>query len=103
MKTKMLILVIFLFAGMYSANAQNVRVHQKVQKHRIKDGVKDGAITKGEMKVLKHERKDVRLDAKILKMNDGKLSHPERRYIRHEQMKNSRHIYRSKHNNRDRK
>lgn len=101
MKTGILLLAIFLFAGMYGVNAQ-IRVHQKIQHHRVKDGIKSGEITKGEKKVIQYRKKDVRQDAKLAK-SDGKITKPERKIIRNEQQKNSKLIYRTKHNDRKRK
>lgn len=101
MKTRILFLALFLFAGMYGVNAQ-IKTHQKVQEHRIKSGVKSGEITKGELKTLKYQHKEVKKDERLAK-SDGKVTKPERKMIKNEQKRNSKRIYRSKHNNRERK
>lgn len=101
MKIRLLFLVLFLFAGMFGVNAQ-IKTHQKIQHHRVKSGIKNGEITKGEKKVLQYRRKEIRQDAKLAK-SDGKVTRPERKMIRNEQKRNSKLIYKTKHNNRDRK
>lgn len=105
MKTKILLfLAMFLFAGIYGASAQQKAVvkqpivaHQKVQNHRVKEGVKSGEITKGEHKVLAHRKHEIKKDVKLAKA-DGKVTQPEKKMIRNEQKKNSRLIHKTKHN-----
>lgn len=102
MKTKIFLsLALFLFAGYYGANAQVIKAHQKVEHHRIHNGVKSGEVTKGEQKVLNHRMHDVKQDAKLAK-SDGKITKPERKMIAKEQKKNSKMIYKARHNNRKR-
>lgn len=99
MKTKFLLfLTMLFFAGMTNVNAQ-AKVHQKVQRHRIHQGVKSGEVTKGEQKVLNHRERETKQDIKLAKA-DGKVTKPERKIIAHEQKKNSKMIYKAKHNNR---
>ncbi len=100
MKTKIfLFLALFLFAGYYGVNAQAIKAHQKVERHRIHNGVKSGEVTKGEQKVLNSRMHDVRQDAKMAK-SDGKVTKTERKMIAKEQKRNSKMIYKAKHNNR---
>ena len=101
MKTKtFLFLALFAFAGFNNANAQ-IKERQKVQHHRIHQGVKSGEVTKGEQKVLNHQMHDVKQDAKLAK-SDGEITQPERKMIAKEQNRNSKMIHRAKHNNRKR-
>lgn len=101
MKAKLLVMAsVFLIAGSINANAQIIK-HQKNQVHRVKNGVKSGEITKGELKVIKHEQKDFRQDVHMA-ASDGNITPHEKKFIRKEQHQNSRLIYRTKHNNRTR-
>lgn len=98
MKTRILLFAAMMFvAGIYDASAQ-IKTHQKVQRHRIHSGVKSGAVTPKEQKVLNYRMHDVKQDAKLAK-SDGKVTKPERKMIRKEQKKNSKLIYKTKHNN----
>ena len=103
MKTKFffLMLTLFLSGAALTVNAQ-IKEHQKVQEHRIKNGVKSGELTKGETKVLQHREREVRQDKKLAK-SDGKITKPERKMIRKEQKRNSKLIHKAKHNNKTRK
>lgn len=74
---------------------------QKNQKHRIKQGVKSGEITKREAKSVKYSYKSTkRYEAKA--KSDGHVTKKERARLKHKENKSSRKIYRVKHNNRDR-
>lgn len=102
MKTKFLVAVaIALGFSFNSANAQ-VKPRVKNQKERIHQGVKSGSLTKSEAKNLKEDHKDLHQDVKLAKA-DGKISKGERKIIRKDENKDSREIYRKKHNARIRK
>ncbi len=101
MKTKFFLIAAILFGmDISSANAQ-LRKHSQHQKHRIRQGVKSGELTKKETKNLIEERKEIHQDVKLAK-SDGKITPNERKIIRKEKRQQSHAIYRKKHNNRDR-
>ncbi len=101
MKSKILLaLIIALGFGITSASAQ-VRKHAANQHARIHQGVKSGELTKNEAKNLRGNEKDLHQDIKLAK-SDGKISRGERKIIRKEERKDSREIYRKKHNERER-
>ncbi|MEO6453856.1 MAG: hypothetical protein ABIN97_07295 [Ginsengibacter sp.] len=101
MKTKFLLIAAILFGmGMSNADAQ-VKQRSHAQKQRIHQGVKSGELTKAEKKNLIADRKEIHQDVKLAKA-DGKITAGERKIIKKEQKKESREIYRKKHNNRDR-
>ncbi|MEO6220278.1 MAG: hypothetical protein ABIO81_07615 [Ginsengibacter sp.] len=101
MKTKFLGAIAILFClGVNSADAQ-IKHRAQNQNHRVRQGVKSGELTKREVRDLREDRKDLRQDVKLAK-SDGKVTAGERKIIKKEQRKDSREIYRKKHNNRDR-
>lgn len=101
MKTKFLIIALFaLGLGITNADAQ-VRQGARNQHHRIKQGVKSGELTRAETLNLRKDQKDLRHDARLAK-SDGKVTRKERKILRKEHRKDSRKIYRKKHNNRER-
>ncbi len=83
-----------------SADAQ-VKHRAQNQKHRIKQGVKSGELTKKETKNIIADEKEIRQDVKLAKA-DGNVTAAEKKIILREQRKASREIYRKKHNSRDR-
>lgn len=101
MKQKFIFIAAILIAmSINSANAQ-LRQRSQVQKHRIKQGVRSGELTRAETANLVHGRKEIRQDVRLAK-SDGKVAPGERRIIKKEVNQESRKIYRKKHNNRDR-
>ena len=87
-----------------SAVAQRAPVirHRKhVQQHRIAQGVRSGALTRGETARL--ERRERALNRQQRRMKaDGKLTPRERARLTRQQNHLSRQIYRAKHNDRTR-
>ncbi len=83
--------------------AQRVKARQKAQDERIEEGKKSGALTKKEAARL--EAKDAALDAKIRRdRKDGKgLTPKERARIEKLQDKQSKAIYKQKHDKQERK
>ncbi len=73
-------------------NRQGVRVHQ---------GLRSGELTRGEARVLAQEQRRIQR-FKAHAWSDGRLSPRERGVIRRHQNSASRHIYRFKHNGRNR-
>src|SRR5450755_825671 len=97
MKTKFLIVAaIALGLGISSADAQ-IRHRAHTQHQRIRQGVKSGELTKGETKSLVKDQKDLHQDIKLAK-SDGKITPGEKKIITKEENKDSREIYRKKHN-----
>ena len=101
MRTKfILIATILLGVGINSANAQ-LRHRSQIQKQRIKQGVRNGELTRAETANLVHDRKEIRQDVRLAR-SDGKVTPGERRIIKKEVNHESRKIYRKKHNKRNR-
>ena len=100
MKLKIAIAAIIMAFGINSANAQTHKTAQH-QHQRIKQGVKSGELTKAEAKNLRNDQKDIRQETKEAKA-DGKFTKAEKKDIRQDQKRESKEIFRKKHNNRDR-
>jgi len=98
MKSKFILatLVAFLSIATISADAQTTA---KRQHHRIKQGVKSGELTKAEAKNLRQDQKEIRQEKKAAKA-DGVVTPAERKDIRQDKRKESREIFRKKHNQR---
>ncbi len=79
-----------------------VRKRQVNQQRRIAQGVRSGELRKGEVKKLEHEQREINQEKKEARA-DGTVTAEEREEIHKEQNQASRHIYRAKHNRRDRK
>ncbi len=75
---------------------------QKNQQKRIHQGVKSGELKAGEAARLEKEQKEIQQEKKEAK-SDGTVTKDERKEIQKDQNKASKHIYRAKHNKRDRK
>jgi len=84
------------------AKTPGVRKRQVNQQRRIGQGVRSGELKKGEVKKLEHEQREINQEKKEAKA-DGTVTAEERKDIHKEQNQASRHIYRAKHNRRDRK
>ncbi|MBI1804288.1 MAG: hypothetical protein HY033_03250 [Ignavibacteriae bacterium] len=91
------------FAGSVFAQTQTPQVdaREKNQQERIKEGVKSGELTGGETRRLEAEQGKIKADEMNAKA-DGKVTPAERRHIKREQNRASRHIYKKKHNARER-
>ena len=87
--------------GVFGQQTNRADKRQKNQKHRVKQGVKSGEITKREAKSIKYSAKSANRYEKKAK-SDGKVTWKERARLQHKQNKTSRKIYRTKHNRRDR-
>lgn len=75
----------------------NHREHR--QEQRINQGVRSGELTRNEARSLRSGERNIREDKRMAKA-DGRVTRGERKYIRHEQNRMSRTIYRDKHNSR---
>ena len=91
----------FVISGVSFAQTPKVAKRQVNQQKRIKQGVRSGELTRGEVRRLEKEQNQVR-KAKVRARSDGEVTNRERARIHHEQNQASRHIYRAKHNRRDR-
>jgi hypothetical protein len=91
-----------IFAG--AADAQTtprVDRRQQNQKTRVRRGVNSGELTRREVRGIKSSTKTTRRYEKRAK-SDGVVTWKERRRLNRMQNRNSRKIYRKKHNRRDR-
>jgi uncharacterized membrane protein YebE (DUF533 family) len=95
-----LTLAIIFGLGIGTTNAQ-IKHRRLNQHHRINEGVKNGELTKSEAHHLRKDQRNVHQDAKAAR-SDGKITRQERKNIKKEERKNSREIYRKKHNLRER-
>lgn len=92
---------VFFNNNTYAQHTPGADKRQSNQKHRVKQGVKSGEITKREAKSIKYSMKDAkRYEAKA--KSDGVVTKRERARLKHKENKASRKIYRTKHNGRDR-
>lgn len=73
-----------------------IKGREKEQRARIKEGVKDGTVTKREAVKLHQEQKDIRQDVRAAK-SDGVVTPAEKAAITRDQNKASRDIYKQKH------
>ncbi len=100
---KQTLAVLMAAALMVPAFGQGViKGREKEQRARIKEGVKDGSITKAEAAKLRREQKYVRQDVRAAK-SDGQVTAGEKAHITREQNKASRDIYKQKHDAQDQK
>ena len=78
-------------------NTPRIDKREKRQQKRINQGVKSGALTKGEAARLEKQQAKIKNDEAAAKA-DGKVTPQERRKLTREQNAASRKIYRKKHN-----
>src|SRR5262249_45713906 len=78
-----------------------IKRRQKNQQKRIGQGVESGELTARETIKLEKEQREIQQEKKEAK-SDGTVTKEERNDIHQDQNKASRHIYRAKHNRRDR-
>lgn len=95
MKSKLLLTVLFSIGIITFANAQSGH-------KRIREGIRQGEITRHEAGRLHHQRMETRSDFRRAK-RDGVISRHERKQLRHDRVKHNRSIYRFKHNHRERR
>jgi len=100
--------IVFAVAGMAQtptpapgAKTPGIKQRQKNQQKRIGQGVRSGELTAKETIKLEKEQKEIQQDKKEAR-SDGAVTKEERKDIHKEQNKSSRHIYRAKHNKKDR-
>jgi hypothetical protein len=101
MKTKFLTALAFLLCiGLSNADAQ-IKHRAQNQHRRVRHGVKSGELTRAETRNLVKDQRELHQDVRLAK-SDGRVTAGERKIIKKEARKESREIYRKKHNNRDR-
>lgn len=74
---------------------------QRNQKHRVKQGIRSGEVTRVEARSIRRSTGSARRYERRAK-SDGKVTWKERARLQHKENKASRKIYRTKHNNRNR-
>jgi uncharacterized protein HemX len=100
MKTKfLLIAALALGTSISSADAQ-IRHRAQNQHQRIRQGINSSELTRHEARNLRKDQRDLHQDVRLAK-SDGKITPRERKIIKKEENKNSRKIYRKKHNRRE--
>ena len=72
--------------------------HQYNQHKRIQQGVHSGQLTRREATALRMQQVKIKSYKRMSKA-DGRVTHAERKMIRHAEMQASRGIYNKKHNN----
>ena len=85
-------------AGSKHPNGINAR--QERQADRIKDGVKDKELTKGELDRLRADEAGVRAEERVFRKSGDQLTPAERQVLQNDLDKTSKEIYRLKHNDR---
>lgn len=105
MKIKLVIIGMFLIGFTFTTQAQTTKKKvvktQIKQQKRIKHGVKNGELTKGETIRLKKQQANIQR-AKRKAAADGVVTRKEKAVIKSKQKKASKNIARKKHNSRDR-
>jgi len=80
------------------------RERQENEQKRIKQGVKSGELTRGEAARLERQHRAMNREARDMREdNGGKLTKADREKLNRQQNRESRKIYRAKHNDRERK
>ncbi len=93
-------------AAVASAQTQDPKaptINQRLenQHDRIQAGIKDDQLTKGEATHLKADDAAIHAEERVDRLaNGGKLTRSERLQLNHQLNRNSRQIYRDRHNNR---
>jgi len=99
MKLKLLAAtVIVMTLNLHTTEAQ---IREGAQRHRIREGVRSGELTRSETRDLAVRERNTRRDVRMAK-RDGVITPRERREIRRDKRMTSRAIYRKKHNRRHR-
>ena len=81
-------------------NPRGINARQQRQTQRIRQGIKSGDVTRGEANRLRGDEAAVRAEERVYRKSGGGLSPAERKDLENDLNKNSREIYRVKHNDR---
>jgi hypothetical protein len=89
--------------GLAGANPETNRIHRRevAQRERIQAGSRQGDLTRGERWRLRHGQQHIRRMT-MRARRDGHMSRYERRHIERAQDRQSRRIYRLRHNHQQR-
>lgn len=103
MKKSMMILAAAaaLTASAFAQAPTGPMIHERkeVQQQRIANGVNNGSLTPGEAARLEHKEARINREERAYRaQNGGRLTPSERRHITRQQNRESRRIYRAKHN-----
>ena len=81
-----------------TAGTRDPRVNERQHKQhgRMAQGVKSGELTRSEVKDLRGDQRDIRLEERQFK-SDGKLTKDERQELHQDQKASSQEIYQEKH------
>lgn len=80
------------------------RKRQENQRDRIEQGLKSGELSKGEATRLEHQHRALNREAAHMRKEDGgTLTQADKAKLNHQENRESRRIYRAKHNDRTRK
>lgn len=97
-------LVAALLPVMAAADGQRWRINRREhhQQQRIREGVRDGELTRREAARLEVEQAQIRLQEARARRSGGEFTTRERLRIQRELNQANRHIYRQKHDRQDR-
>jgi hypothetical protein len=104
MKKIMALLSFFVLAGILQTQAQNtpgVDQRQRIERHRIQEGLASGELTRREAADARKNQRKVRRTERRVKA-DGVVTPTERARLHHKQNKASRQLRRDKHDAEDR-
>ena len=77
-----------------------INARERRQAARIRDGVADRQLTRGELDKLRADEAAVRAEERVYRRSGGGLNRAERRDLQRDLNRSSREIYRAKHNGR---
>ncbi|MGI4729291.1 MAG: hypothetical protein ACRYGB_12020 [Janthinobacterium lividum] len=103
MKLKVFIAALIIAAAGFAAvaDAQTktpvINYRQRNQEKRINRGVKNGELTRTEAHTLHQDERNISTEKRLAK-SDGRVTGRERKLIQHQENRDSRAIYRKKHN-----
>ena len=82
-----------------SRHNHNIRQRQVNQQRRINQGVKSGQLTRHEARTLMRQHRAINRETRAMRaQNNGRLTRQDRKTIHRQQNRESRRIYRKKHN-----
>ncbi|MBN2430596.1 MAG: hypothetical protein JXQ27_03940 [Acidobacteria bacterium] len=88
-----------LLAGPAAKRTPVITQRQVNQQAHIRQGIRSGELTRGEVRLLQREQAKIRCHKRIAK-SDGVVTTWERKKLTREQNRANRHIYQAKHNGR---
>ena len=88
-------------AALLAQPPHDINQRKENQQDRIGQGVKSGQLTAGETARLEHQERGINREERGMRAQDnGHLTNRDRRILQHQQNRESRRIYRDKHNGR---